>query len=160
MQCALIQPHFDYACSAWYANLNEKLKKEIQIAQIKCILFYLNMDKRRHILSKEFESVSWLPVYKWVHQCIGVKTFNFVSSACLYYFNEVYEFAPQYRIESRSNFAKLKVPFQKTNMEQKRLPYIGPSLWNNLPKSVKKSTVLNCFKHNLKKQYLCNLVGS
>ena len=160
MQCALIQPHFDYACSAWYANLNEKLKKEIQIAQIKCILFYLNMDKRRHKLSKEFESVSWLPVYKWVHQCIGVKTFNFVSSACLYYFNEVYEFAPQYRIESRSNFAKLKVPFQKTNMEQKCLPYIGPSLWNNLPKSVKKSTVLNCFKHNLKKQYLCNLVGS
>ena len=24
---ALIQPHFDYACSAWYPNLNVKLKK-------------------------------------------------------------------------------------------------------------------------------------
>ena len=24
---AIIQPHFDYACSAWYPNLNEKLKK-------------------------------------------------------------------------------------------------------------------------------------
>ena len=24
---ALIQPHFDYACSAWYPNLNAKLKK-------------------------------------------------------------------------------------------------------------------------------------
>ena len=23
---ALIQPHFDYACSAWYPNLPEKLK--------------------------------------------------------------------------------------------------------------------------------------
>ena len=160
MQCALIQPHFDYACSAWYANLNEKLKKEIQIAQIKCIHFYLNLDKRRHISSKEFESVNWLPVYKWVHQCIDVKTFKFVNSAYLYYFNEVCEFAPQCRIESRSNFAKLKVPFQKTNTEQKRLSYIGPSLWNNLPKSMKKTTVLNCFKLNLKKQYLCNLAES
>ena len=28
---AIIQPHFDYACSAWYPNLNEKLKKKIQI---------------------------------------------------------------------------------------------------------------------------------
>ena len=24
---ALIQPHFDYACSAWYPKLNVKLKK-------------------------------------------------------------------------------------------------------------------------------------
>ena len=31
---ALIQPHFNYVCSAWYPNLNEKLKKKIKIAQI------------------------------------------------------------------------------------------------------------------------------
>ena len=31
---AIIQPHFDYVCSAWYPNLNEKLKQKIQIAQI------------------------------------------------------------------------------------------------------------------------------
>ena len=24
----LIQPHFDYACSAWYPNLNESLTKQ------------------------------------------------------------------------------------------------------------------------------------
>ena len=26
---AIIQPHFDYACSAWYTNLNEKQTKKI-----------------------------------------------------------------------------------------------------------------------------------
>ena len=35
---AIFQPHFDSACSAWYPNLNEKLKKKIQIAQ-NCIRF-------------------------------------------------------------------------------------------------------------------------
>ena len=25
---ALMQPHFDYACSAWYPNLSKKLKKQ------------------------------------------------------------------------------------------------------------------------------------
>ena len=32
---ALIQPHFDYACPAWYPNLTEKTKKKIQIMQNK-----------------------------------------------------------------------------------------------------------------------------
>ena len=34
---ALIQPHFDYACSAWYPNLNKNLTKKMQTAQNKCI---------------------------------------------------------------------------------------------------------------------------
>ena len=34
---SLIQPHFDYACSAWYPNLNKRLKSKLQILQNKCI---------------------------------------------------------------------------------------------------------------------------
>ena len=30
---ALIQPHFDYACSAWYPNLNKKLTNKLQPSQ-------------------------------------------------------------------------------------------------------------------------------
>ena len=76
-------------------------------------------------------------------------TFEFVNNVCHYYLNEFYEYALQYRIESKSNFAKPKVPFWKTNMGQKGLSYIGPSLWDQC-----------VFKHNLKKQYLGNLAGS
>ena len=36
---ALIQPRFDYACSAWYPNLRKGLKAKLQIAQNKCIRF-------------------------------------------------------------------------------------------------------------------------
>ena len=36
---SLIQPNFDYACSAWYPNLNERLKSKLQIPQNKCIRF-------------------------------------------------------------------------------------------------------------------------
>ena len=34
---ALIQPHFGYACAAWYPNLNKKYKKKLQILQNQCI---------------------------------------------------------------------------------------------------------------------------
>ena len=45
-------------------------------------------------------------------------------------------------------------------MGQNGLSYIGPSLWNNLLGYLKKTTVLNTFKHNLKKKYLDNLAES
>ena len=94
------------------------------------------LGKRHHISSKEFESINWLPVNKRVHQCINAITFKFVNNACPHYLNEVYEYTPQCRIESRSNFAKLKVSFWKTNIGQNGLSYIGPSLWNNLSGSL------------------------
>ena len=47
---ALIQPHFDYACSAWYPNLTKKLKHRIQTTQNKCMCFCLLLDKLKHIL--------------------------------------------------------------------------------------------------------------
>ena len=40
----IIQPHFDYASSAWYLNLNKNLKSKLQIAQNKCILFCLYLE--------------------------------------------------------------------------------------------------------------------
>ena len=79
---AIIQPHFDYACSAWYPNLNEKLKKKIQIAQNKCIWVSSMLDKRHYISSKEFESINWLPVYKRVHLCINAVTLKFANNTC------------------------------------------------------------------------------
>ena len=137
-------------------NLNKKLKMKVQIAQNKCIRFCQKLDKRYHISNKEFESINWLPVNKRVHQCINVIT-KFVNNACPHYLNEIYEFARQWRTESRSNFAKLKVLFRKTNMRSNGLSYIGLSLWNNLPGSLKQQPF---WKHNLKKKYLGNLAGS
>ena len=41
---AFIQPHFDYACPAWYPNLTEKMKeKEKKKKQNKCIRFCLRL---------------------------------------------------------------------------------------------------------------------
>ena len=59
---AIIQPHFDYACTAWYPNLTEKVKKKIQIMQNKCIHFCLKLDKIHHISEEEFKWIDYLPV--------------------------------------------------------------------------------------------------
>ena len=57
---ALIQPHFDYACTAWYPNrTKKKQKKEIQIMQNKYIQICLRLDKKQHISLTEFRSINW-----------------------------------------------------------------------------------------------------
>ena len=51
---ALIQPHFDYACAAWYPNLNKRFVKKIQICQNKCIRFCLKLKNRTMWVLKNF----------------------------------------------------------------------------------------------------------
>ena len=58
---------------------------------------------------------------------------------------------------TRSSNQKLNVRHRKTNVGQKALSYVGPSLWNNLNKTLKTSTSLNTFKHNIKKHYFNEL---
>ena len=43
---ALIQPHFDYVCSAWYPNPNKILKSKLQTVQNRCIKYCLQLDNR------------------------------------------------------------------------------------------------------------------
>ena len=45
---ALIQQHFDYACSAWYPNLNKKFKRKLQTVLNRCIRYCLQLDNRSH----------------------------------------------------------------------------------------------------------------
>ena len=70
---------------------------------------------------------------------------------------KVFEYASQRRISSKNNNAKLKVPFRKTTMGQKSISYIGPSVSNKLPSSMKRNISLNRFKHDVKKNYLREL---
>ena len=60
----LIQPHFDYACSAWYPNLSKKLKNRIQTPQNKGICFCLQLNKLSHIFKKNLKQLTAFPLKK------------------------------------------------------------------------------------------------
>ena len=122
-QDVLIPPHFHYPCPAWYPNLTGKTKKKIKIMQNKCIRFCLALDKMHQTSEEEFSLINWLPASKRVDQYINNNTFKFANSTCLYYMEEIFEFAPHYRIDTRNKFAKLKIPFRKTNMGQKAISF-------------------------------------
>ena len=64
----MFQPFFDYACNAWYPNVNKKLKTRLQASQNKCIRFCLKLGDRSSLKYKEFEKINWLPIHERVSQ--------------------------------------------------------------------------------------------
>ena len=74
---SLIQPRFDYACLAWYPNLNKRLKSKSQILQNKCIQFCLNLNNWGDIRRNEFEKINWVPVNDHFEQIISSISFKF-----------------------------------------------------------------------------------
>ena len=159
---ALIQPHFDYASSAWYLNLTQKMKNKIQTTQKmknkiqttqnKCIRYCLQLDKMTNISKNEFETLNWLPVKDRFNQSINSIVFKYFC-----YLNEVFELACSNNLRTRNSYLKLIYPFRKSNMRQKALSFIGRIIWNKTPEVLKKTKSINTFKHDLKKYYLSRL---
>ena len=59
---ALVQCHFDYACSMWFSCVSSTSRKRLQIIQNKLIIFILGISTRSHIGYREFSSSNMLPV--------------------------------------------------------------------------------------------------
>ena len=116
---SLIQPHFDYACSAWYPNLNKRLKSKLQILQNKCIRFCLNLNNRAHIGQKEFEQINWLPFNDRFKQIISSVSFKFCNNTSPPYMNHVFKPAGQPNTTTRASLLKSNQPLRRTNHGQK-----------------------------------------
>ena len=88
---ALIQPHFDYACSVWYPNLNKKIKTKLQTLQNKCVRFYLQLDNQAHVGITEFKQINWLPVNYRFRQRLAANVFKFFDDKCPLYMRDVFD---------------------------------------------------------------------
>ena len=115
----------------------------LQAAQNKCIRFCLKLNDRSSIKSEDFEKINWLPIHERISQCSLCSIYKFFAKNCPNYFDEIYVPLETNGVHTRSSYQKLNVPHGKTNVGQKALFYVGPSLWNNLNKTLKTSISLN-----------------
>ena len=104
----MIQPFFNYACSAWYPSLRKDLQKILQISQNKCVRFCLQLDKKIRIGVVEFKKINWLNINHRFSQCVLSSIYNFFNSESSEYFNEIYFPTEPTNINMRSSFQRLK----------------------------------------------------
>ena len=154
---ALIQPHFDYACSVWYPNLNKKFKSKLQTVENKCIRYFLQLDNWSHIGIKDFKKISWLPVFERFNQYLCSNAFKIFNKTCPLYFHDIYRQSGQNQANTRRFDLKLKHPLRNTFSGQKNLSYLTPIVRNSLPTDLKLANSLNNFKHKLKDHFFKKL---
>ena len=102
-----IQPHFDYACAAWYPNLNKTYKNKSQVLQDKCIRFCLKLVSREHIGTEHFDKINWLPIDERFKQCLSTSVFKFFSEMYPKYMNKIYKTTNQNNTVTRNSSLKL-----------------------------------------------------
>ena len=125
---AIIQPHFDYACAAWFPNLNQGLKKKLQTFQNKCIRFCLQLGNRTHIGVDEFREINWLNVTDRFNQCVSASVFKYFNNKSPTYMAEIFNPISKNNIGTRNSFLKLTQPSRRTKQGQNCLSFIGPSI--------------------------------
>ena len=148
---ALIQPHFDYACSSWYPNVNKNLQKKLQTAQNKCIRFCLQLDSRHHIDMNSFQKINWLPVQSRFEQIVNTHVFKSLNNKSPIYMVDIFKLCYASNLSTRSSYLKLVLPSVRTNSGKKSISFLGPLFWNKLDKDLKEKANVNSFKHALKK---------
>ena len=77
---ALLQPHFDYACTVWYPYWTKQLKDKLKVIQNECIRFYLKLQCRKYISNEHFQKLNWLTINQTFKQCLTSTVLNFLKT--------------------------------------------------------------------------------
>ena len=150
---ALIQCHYDYACSSWYLALTKQTKQRLQITQNKVIRNVLNLSPRSHIGAEEFQKVNWLPINYRVFHIIVNHMFRILNGKSPKYLQEgVIKSSKIHTHSTRSGALALHKPHMGTH-GQKTFLYNGIKLWNSLPNSVQSQQCKDIFKKEVKKHF-------
>ena len=113
------------------------MKGHLQAAQNQCIRFCLKLNARSSIKTKDSEKMNWFPIHERVSKCSLCNIYKFFTKNCPDYFDERYVPLETNGVHTRSSCQKFSAPNRKTNVGQKALSYVDPSLWNNLNKALK-----------------------
>ena len=150
---ALIQPHFDYASSAWYPNLSKGLKEKLQITQNKCIRFCLFLDNREGIRYKHFKKINWLPVWERVKQFIAVIVYKFLNNIAPKYMGDIFNKVQNRQRTRCADESRISIPCRKHEYGKNCLSFLGATIWNSINTDTKLSKTCNNFKHKIKETF-------
>ena len=152
---ALIQCHFDYACSSWYPGIRKELTKKLQVMQNKIIRFISDLDSRAHIGNQELAKAGYLSVPDRVKQLKLGHVFKIRNGTSPYYMNAHFQKLNEIdnRIVTRATAYNFYTP-RACNQGTNTFFYTSIKDWNELPSGVKMIDNEKSFKVKLKQAIL------
>ena len=150
LSMALIQCHFDYSCSSWYAGVSQKNKNSLQVAQNKTVRFINNMGPRSSVGRPELASVGFLCVEDRVKQLRLGHAHKIYYNKCPHYLKENFiKVSEHHTYNTRSSHSNFVVP-KIRGVDSTSFFYTAINDWNTLPNDLKTVENHDSFKTNLK----------
>ena len=148
---ALIQCHFDYACSSWFSGLTKGTKNKLQVCQNKLIRFTLGLTSRTHLGSEHFKTVGWLPVAQRVEQIKLNHMFKIYNGVAPSYLSENFKLVREHHFYQTRASAKNFILPGVNSAGRDSFYYTGAKAWNELPNAIKSVNTISDFKMQVKK---------
>ena len=149
---ALIQPHFDYCCTAWHAGLTAKLKERFDAMQRKMVRFIFGMGPRSHVDQRHFKQLGWLTVNDRVRYFRLVHVFRISKGTAPEYLSRNFTNVNKvHHHNTRGSVSDFFIPGTSlTSFGSKSFDAIGRKEWNALPSYLKQIENIDRFKSSLK----------
>lgn len=148
--CALILSRLDY-CNGLLAGSPKCLTDKLQRVQNAAARLICKSKKSDHI-TPLLRSLHWLPVSARVQYKIACVCYNYFTASAPQYLSELlHTYTPSRPLRSSTDSRILTLPIVRTkSYGQRSFSYQAPSIWNDLPHSVRHSTSPSSFRSALK----------
>ena len=148
--CAFVLSRLDY-CNALLSGSPSHLINKLQRVQNHAARLIYRSSKFNHV-TPLLCSLHWLPVKQRISYKIACLCFKSIESSCPEYLTHLLHlYMPSRTLRSSSDSCLYKIPTVRTKMfGQRSFSYQAPTIWNQLPHSLRYSPSLPTFKRSLK----------
>ena len=111
--------------------------------------------KQLQELAKELQEINCLPTKERVEQRVTTNIFKYWKGTSPFYVNKL--FVPSRNVYQTRSHMALGIPLRKSNLGQKSISFMGPSISNKLRNNLKILDTAASFTHNYKNLVLKRL---
>ena len=147
---SLVLSRLDY-CNFLLAGIPQKLVNKVRRV-MNCTARLVCKAPKCENVNPLLVDLHWLPVERRVEYKIATICYNVITGTAPPYLSDLLElYTPSRTLRSSADTRIFRMPNRRKRFQaQRAFSFIGPSIWNNLPFSVRHAQTLSAFKSQLK----------
>ena len=155
-----VTSRLDY-CNGLLYGANQSAINRLQVVQNTAARLITKTPKHAHI-TPVLKQLHWLPVNRRVEYKVIVHVYKAMNGQGPEYLNNLLTlYSPRRQLRSADDHTLLVAPRTRTVTYGERcFTTAAPKLWNTLPRTLRESQSLTCFKKALKTHLFCNTYTS
>jgi hypothetical protein len=145
---SLVSSKLDY-CNSLFYNLPDVTLNRLQLVQNSLARAVLSLKRSDHI-TPALIKLHWLPVKQRINFKIAFITYKLLQNNQPSYLSDLVKFYKPSRTLRSADSLQLHVPLVKTELGRRSFSFAAPTIWNQLPLSLRTATSLSIFHSQLK----------